>query len=170
MACSRATRNARGQAAKGAQAALDRLLPLRARTEEADNLDKAIVQARAEVKAFKATGDSDNSLASMPGANAATLSTAITLLLALGIELANKYGPYWTFRFLIGGLGYPQPRPMSVAKRKRRLRRRARLVRRPKRRSVGASSELYGAMAISAPMQPSTWNQRFSRAARSARA
>ena len=103
-ACSRATRNARAQAAKDAQAALDRLFPLRTRTEEADNLDKAIVQARAELKAFKAMGDLDNSLASMAGANAATLSTAITLVLALGIELANKYGPYWTFRFLISGL------------------------------------------------------------------
>jgi hypothetical protein len=74
------------------------------------------VQARAELKAFKAMGDSDNSLASMAGANAATLSTAITLVLALGIELANKYGPYWTFRFLISGLGYSQASPYERKK------------------------------------------------------
>ena len=37
-------------------------------------------------------------------------------MLALGIELANKYGPYWTFRFLIGGLGYPQPSPYERKK------------------------------------------------------
>jgi hypothetical protein len=115
-ACSHATRNARAQAAKDAQTALDRLLPLRTRTEDADNLDKAIVQARAELKTFKATGDSDNSLASMAGANAATLTTTITLLLALGIELANKYGPFWTYRFLVGGLGYPQASPHEVRK------------------------------------------------------
>jgi hypothetical protein len=114
--CSKATRAARAQAAKDAQAGLDRLMPLRTRTEEADNLDKAIVSARAELKAFKATGDSDNSLASMAGANAATLTTSITLLLALGIELANKYGPYWTFRFLIGGLGYHQSSPYERRK------------------------------------------------------
>ncbi len=123
-ACSPATRNARAQAAKDAQAALDRLLPLRTRTEEADNLDKAIIQARAELKAFKSTGDSDNSLASMAGANAATLTTTITLLLALGIELANKYGPYWTFRSSLAGSAILSPRPMSGRRRIRRLWRR----------------------------------------------
>jgi hypothetical protein len=114
--CGKATRKARDQAAKDAQAALDRLLPLRTKTEEADNLDKAIVAANAELKSFKATDDSDNSLASMAGTNSKTLSTAITLLIALGIELANKYGPYWTFRFLVGGLGYPQPSPYERCK------------------------------------------------------
>ena len=91
-------------------------MPLRTKTEDADNLDKSILQARAELKTFKATGDSDNSLASMAGANAATLTTTITLLLALGIELANKYGPFWTYRFLIAGLGYSQPSPHEVRK------------------------------------------------------
>ena len=110
-ACSRATRSARAQAAKDAQAALDRLLPLRTKTEQADKLEEAVTAGVAELKTLKETGDSDNSLASMAGANAEKLKTVITLLLALGIELANKYGPYWTFRFLIGGLGYPQSSP-----------------------------------------------------------
>ena len=47
----------------------------------------------------------------MAGGNAAMLSTAITLLIALGVELANKYLPYWMFRFIAGGLGYPQSSP-----------------------------------------------------------
>jgi hypothetical protein len=114
--CSRATRKARDQAAKDAQAALDRLMPLRTKTEDADNLDKSIVLARAELKSLKATGDSDDSLAKLAGGNAQTITTALTLLLALGIELANKYGPFWTFRFLIGGLGYPQSSPYERKK------------------------------------------------------
>jgi hypothetical protein len=109
--CYRSTMRAGEKAAKDAQGELDRLMPLRTKTVDADNLDKAITQARAELKALKATGDSDNSLASMAGTNAATLTTGITLLLALGIELANKYGPYWTFRFVMGGLGFHRPSP-----------------------------------------------------------
>ncbi len=114
--CSKATRKTRDKAAKDAQDALDRLLPLRTKTEDANSLDKAIVAANAELKTFKATGDSDNNLASMAGGNAATLSTALTLLIALGIELANKYGPFWTFRFLAGGFGYPQASPYEIRK------------------------------------------------------
>ena len=58
----------------------------------------------------------DNSLASMAGTNSKTLATAITLLIALGIELANKYGPFWTFRFIAGGLGYSQASPYEIRK------------------------------------------------------
>ena len=68
-------------------------MPLRKKTEDAEKLEDALIKGKAEPKTFKATGDLDTSLASMAGANAATLTTSITLLLALGIELANKYRP-----------------------------------------------------------------------------
>jgi hypothetical protein len=114
--CSRTTQRARAQAAKDAQAALDHLMPLRTKSEQADNLDTAIGTANAELKSLKTSGDSDDSLAKLAGGNAQTITTALTILLALGIELANKYGPYWTFRFLVGGLGYPQPSPQERRK------------------------------------------------------
>jgi hypothetical protein len=103
------TKASRAKAVKTAQDDLDRLLPLRKKTEDAEKLEDAIIKGNAELKSFKATGDSDLSLASMAGANTATLTTTITLLLALGIELANKYGPCWTFRFLMGNSGAPAP-------------------------------------------------------------
>ncbi len=105
-------------------------MPLRKKTKDAEKLEDALINGKAELKTFKATGDSDNSLASMAGANAATLTTSITLPLTLRIELANKYGPYWTFRLLVGGSAILRPRRMNGARRKRRRRR-------PKRKSAG---------------------------------
>ena len=121
-------------------------MPLRKKTEDAEKLEDALIKGKAEPKTFKATGDSDTSLASMAGANAATLTTSITLLLALGIELANKYRPYWTFRFLIGGLGYPQASPYERRKAKRRRRR-------PKRKSAGLRLRRGGRLNSGTPRQ-----------------
>ena len=101
---------------RAAQKEVDRLGGLRTKTKDADDLDKAITKLNTELKALKDTGDSDGNLAKITGGNATTLSTAITLLIALAVELANKYLPYWMFRFIAGGLGYPQSSPYEQRK------------------------------------------------------